>query len=57
MRTNVGKIASLDDAVVALNPTVQSNGKTIIRVRPRRLGVSDLFAYPRCRGPGRHPAE
>jgi NADPH:quinone reductase-like Zn-dependent oxidoreductase len=34
LRTNIGKIASLDDAVAALNPTERSNGKTIIRVRP-----------------------
>jgi NADPH:quinone reductase-like Zn-dependent oxidoreductase len=34
LRTNIGKIASLDDAVAALNPTERSNGKTIIRVHP-----------------------
>jgi NADPH:quinone reductase-like Zn-dependent oxidoreductase len=34
LRTNIGKIASLDDAVAALNPNERSNGKTIIRVRP-----------------------
>jgi NADPH:quinone reductase-like Zn-dependent oxidoreductase len=34
LRTNIGTIASLDDAVAALNPTERSQGKTIIRVRP-----------------------
>jgi NADPH:quinone reductase-like Zn-dependent oxidoreductase len=34
LRTNIGRIASLDDAVAALNPTERSSGKTIIRVRP-----------------------
>jgi NADPH:quinone reductase-like Zn-dependent oxidoreductase len=34
LRTNIGKIASLDDAVATLNPTERSNGKTIIRVHP-----------------------
>ena len=34
LRTNIGKIATLDDAVAALNPTDRLNGKTIIRVRP-----------------------
>src|ERR1700757_162558 len=34
LRTNIGKIATLDDAVSALNPTERRNGKTIIRIRP-----------------------
>ncbi|MFJ9729643.1 NADP-dependent oxidoreductase [Streptomyces sp. NPDC101209] len=34
LRTNIGDIASLDDAVSALNPTTRRNGKSIIRVRP-----------------------
>jgi NADPH:quinone reductase-like Zn-dependent oxidoreductase len=34
LRTNIGNIATLDDAVAALNPTERRNGKTIIRVRP-----------------------
>jgi NADPH:quinone reductase-like Zn-dependent oxidoreductase len=34
LRTNVGNVATLDDAVAALNPTERSTGKTIIRVRP-----------------------
>jgi NADPH:quinone reductase-like Zn-dependent oxidoreductase len=34
LRTNVGNIATLDDAVAALNPTERRTGKTIIHVRP-----------------------
>jgi len=34
LRTNIGNIATLDDAVAAFNPTKRINGKTIIRVRP-----------------------
>ncbi|GAA5005325.1 NADP-dependent oxidoreductase [Actinopolymorpha pittospori] len=34
LRTNIGNIATLDDAVAALNPTERTRGKTIIRVRP-----------------------
>ena len=34
LRTNIGNIATLDDAVAALNPTEPRKGKTIIRVRP-----------------------
>lgn len=34
LRTNIGTVATLDDAVAALNPTGRVNGKTIIRVRP-----------------------
>lgn len=34
LRTNIDSVASLDDAVAALNPTVRRKGKTIIRVRP-----------------------
>jgi NADPH:quinone reductase-like Zn-dependent oxidoreductase len=34
LRTNIGEIAALDDAVAALNPTDRRGGKTIIRVRP-----------------------
>lgn len=33
LRTNIGNISTLDDAVVALNPTARRKGKTIIRVR------------------------
>ncbi|TFE26697.1 NADP-dependent oxidoreductase [Cohnella luojiensis] len=34
LRTNIGQIATLDDAVAAFNPTERVKGKTIIRVRP-----------------------
>jgi NADPH:quinone reductase-like Zn-dependent oxidoreductase len=34
LRTNIGQIATLDDAVAAFNPTDRIKGKTIIRVRP-----------------------
>lgn len=34
LRTNIGEIANLDDAVNALNPTERLRGKTIIRVQP-----------------------
>ncbi|WP_406431309.1 NADP-dependent oxidoreductase [Streptomyces sp. NBC_01589] len=33
LRTNIGQIATLDDAVAAFNPTERIKGKTIIRVR------------------------
>src|SRR5262249_41006061 len=35
LRTNIGNVSTLDDAVAALNPTERRKGKTIIRVRPR----------------------
>jgi len=34
LRTNIGNVAVLDDAVTAFNPTKRVSGKTIIRVRP-----------------------
>src|ERR1700739_3115163 len=34
LRTNIGNIATLDDAVAAFNRTERRKGKTIIRVRP-----------------------
>ncbi|MVT67742.1 zinc-binding dehydrogenase [Bradyrhizobium pachyrhizi] len=34
LRTNIGNIAALDDAVAAFNPTKRISGKTIIRIRP-----------------------
>ena len=33
LRTSIGNVATLDDAVAALNPTDRINGKSIIRVR------------------------
>ncbi|MFI6332811.1 NADP-dependent oxidoreductase [Micromonospora chersina] len=34
VRTNIGAVAALDDAVAALNATERTTGKTVIRVRP-----------------------
>ncbi|MER7251721.1 NADP-dependent oxidoreductase [Kribbella sp. NPDC000426] len=34
LKTNIGTVATLDDAVAAFNPTERTRGKTIIRVRP-----------------------
>ncbi|HVX46575.1 MAG TPA: NADP-dependent oxidoreductase [Mycobacteriales bacterium] len=34
LRTHIGTVASLDDAVAALNPTERRKGKTVIQVRP-----------------------
>ena len=34
LRTNIGNVASLDDAVAAFNPHERVRGKTVIRVRP-----------------------
>ncbi len=34
LRTKIDKVAALDDAVAAFNPTERAKGKTIIRVRP-----------------------
>jgi NADPH:quinone reductase-like Zn-dependent oxidoreductase len=33
LRTNIGNIATLDDAVAAFNPTERVSGQTIIRIR------------------------
>ena len=38
LRTNIGNVAALDEAVSAFNPTERRNGKTIIRVRPEDSG-------------------
>jgi NADPH:quinone reductase-like Zn-dependent oxidoreductase len=34
LRTNIGTVAALDDAVAAFNRIERTKGKTIIRVRP-----------------------
>jgi NADPH:quinone reductase-like Zn-dependent oxidoreductase len=34
LRTNIANVASLDDAVAALNPAGRTSGQTIIRIRP-----------------------
>ena len=41
LRTNIGNVATLDDAVAAFNPTERIKGKTIISVRPKGRGDSD----------------
>lgn len=54
LRTNIGSIATLDDAVAALNP---AKGKTIIRVRRdacryRHSGCGRGWPNRRCRSHG-----
>jgi NADPH:quinone reductase-like Zn-dependent oxidoreductase len=34
LRTNIGDVAALDEAIAALNPAARRNGKTIVKVRP-----------------------
>ena len=34
LRTNIGTVSSLDDAIAAFNSTKRRAGKTVIRVRP-----------------------
>jgi hypothetical protein len=34
LRTNIGNVSNLGDAVAAFNPTGRRTGKTIIHVRP-----------------------
>src|SRR3954454_2847811 len=34
LRTNIGNVTTLDNAVAAFNPTERRSGKTIVRVRP-----------------------
>src|SRR5438874_1863115 len=34
LRTNIGNVSTLDDAVAAFNPAERRKGKTIIRVHP-----------------------
>jgi NADPH:quinone reductase-like Zn-dependent oxidoreductase len=34
LRTNIGTVSTIDNAVAAFNPTKRINGKTIIRIRP-----------------------
>lgn len=34
LRTTIGKVAALDDAVAVVNPTERISGLTIIRIRP-----------------------
>jgi NADPH:quinone reductase-like Zn-dependent oxidoreductase len=34
LRTNIGNVSTLDDAIAAFNSTERRAGKTVIRVRP-----------------------
>ncbi|MEV4299258.1 hypothetical protein [Microbispora rosea] len=34
LRTNIGDVASFDDAIDVLDPTTRRSGKTVIRIRP-----------------------
>ena len=34
LRTNIGNVSTLDEAVAALNPTKRRKGNTIIHIRP-----------------------
>src|SRR5262249_25634090 len=34
LRTNIGKVSTLDEAVAAFNSTERRAGKTVIRIRP-----------------------
>ena len=34
LRTNIGNVSALDDAVATFNATERRKGKTVIRVRP-----------------------
>ncbi|WP_436286182.1 zinc-binding dehydrogenase, partial [Rhizobium sp. LjRoot258] len=34
LRTNIGTVATLDDAIATFNATERRSGKTVIRVRP-----------------------
>jgi NADPH:quinone reductase-like Zn-dependent oxidoreductase len=34
LRTNIGNLPTLDEAIAALNPTKRPKGKTVIRIRP-----------------------
>jgi NADPH:quinone reductase-like Zn-dependent oxidoreductase len=47
LRTNIGTIATLDDAVAAFNPTKRRPGKTIIRVYPENAGTQTVLRAQR----------
>jgi len=40
LRTNIGTVSTLDNAVAAFNSTKRISGKTIIRVRPINRGIA-----------------
>src|SRR5499433_480100 len=43
LRTNIGNVAALDDAVAAFNRTKRIKGKTIIRVHPEDSGLPNVY--------------
>ncbi len=48
LRTNIGTVSTLDDAIAAFNSTERRPGKTIIRVHPEDLDMqTELRAQPR----------
>src|SRR5262249_17300634 len=50
LRTNIGNVSTLDDAVAAFNRTERRKGKTIIRVRKGSTDISAVAAVM-----ARHP--
>src|SRR5467141_245629 len=50
LRTNIGNVSTLDDAVAAFNRTERRKGKTIIRVRPGAAPVQSRDAFVAVRG-------
>src|SRR6185436_11455302 len=49
LRTNIGNVSTLDDAVAAFNPAARIKGKTIIRLRPEDSGRALRAATPQRR--------
>jgi NADPH:quinone reductase-like Zn-dependent oxidoreductase len=43
LRTNIGSVSTLDDAVAAFNATERRKGKTVIRVRPLQHSVPIIY--------------
>lgn len=52
MRSNIGAIATLDDAVAAFNQAERHKGKTIVRVRYAAIDASGRPALPGSGRPG-----
>ena len=57
LRTNIGNIAILDDAVAAFNPTERISGQTIIRVRPRATRAHQCTKETNGRGDNSHESD
>ena len=56
LRTNIGNVSTLDDAVAALNRTERRKGKTIIRVRNARAPSGTATVRQRGSAPRDHVA-